>query len=59
MDSVFLITLFLLCLEDIRLTKLLLAHRLVSGRDAFETDLEGTDQTFVDVLVQRVVGWIE
>ena len=46
-------------LEDIRLTKLLLAHRLVSGREAFETDLQGTDETFIEVLVQRVVGWIE
>ncbi|MEC8974747.1 MAG: oxidoreductase family protein [Actinomycetota bacterium] len=46
-------------LEDIRLTKLLLAHRLVGGRDSFDTELQGSDQTFVDVLVQRVVGWIE
>ena len=46
-------------LEDVRLTKLLLAHRLVGGRDAFDTELQESDQTFVDVLVQRVVGWIE
>ena len=46
-------------LEDVRLTKLLLAHRLVGGRDSFDTELQGSDQTFVDVLVQRVVGWIE
>tara|TARA_B100000953_G_scaffold283518_1_gene262531 strand:+ start:647 stop:1819 length:1173 start_codon:yes stop_codon:yes gene_type:complete len=46
-------------LEDIRLTKLLLAHRFVGGRDAFDTELQGSDQTFVDLLVQRVIGWIE
>ena len=32
---------------------------VVNSRDAFETDLQGTDETFIDVLVQRVVGWIE
>ncbi|HJM27989.1 MAG: phosphotransferase [Acidimicrobiales bacterium] len=49
---------FSLLLEDVRLTKLLLAHRLVGGRDAFDTELQDTDETFVDVLVKRVVGWI-
>ena len=50
---------FSMLLEDIRLTKSLLAHRLVGGRDAFDTELKESDQTFVDLLVQRVVGWIE
>tara|TARA_B100000686_G_C16765030_1_gene961217 strand:- start:923 stop:2092 length:1170 start_codon:yes stop_codon:yes gene_type:complete len=49
---------FSLLLEDVRLTKLLLAHRLVGGRDAFDTELQDNDDSFVDVLVKRVVGWI-
>jgi hypothetical protein len=49
---------FDLLLEDVRVTKLLLAHRLVGGRDAFDTELQDSDETFVDVLVKRVVGWI-
>ena len=44
--------------DDVELTKLLLAHRLVSSRDAFDTQLQNSDETFVDVLVKRVVGWI-
>ncbi len=43
---------------DVDLTKLLLAHRLVGSRDAFDTELQNSDETFVDVLVKRVVGWI-
>jgi len=44
--------------DDVELTKLLLAHRLVGSRDAFDTELQNSDETFVDVLVKRVVGWI-
>ena len=44
--------------HDVDLTKLLLAHRLVGSRDAFDTELQNSDETFVDVLVKRVVGWI-
>ena len=43
---------------DVELTKLLLAHRLVGSRDAFDTELQNSDETFVDVVVKRVVGWI-
>jgi hypothetical protein len=50
---------YIMFLEDVRLTKLLLAHRLVGGRDSFETELQDNDETFVDLLVKRVVGWIE
>ena len=44
--------------DDVELTKLLLAHRLVGSRDAFDTGLQNSDETFVDVVVKRVVGWI-
>ena len=44
--------------DDVELTKLLLAHRLVGSRDAFDTELQNSDETFVDVVVKRVVGWI-
>ena len=44
--------------DDVELTKLLLAHRLVGSRDAFDTELQNSNETFVDVVVKRVVGWI-
>jgi hypothetical protein len=44
--------------NDVELTKLVLAHRLVGSRDAFDTGLQNSDETLVDVLVKRVVGWI-
>ena len=44
--------------DDVELTKLLLAHRLVGSRVAFDTELQNSDETFVDVVVKRVVGWI-
>lgn len=44
--------------NDVDLTKLVLAHRLVGSRDAFDTELQNSEETLVDVLVKRVVGWI-
>ncbi len=46
-------------LADTNLTKELLAHRVVGGADVLETQVEGRDESFIDVLLKRVTGWIE
>lgn len=43
---------------DTEATKLLLAHRMVGSIDTLDTRMDGHDTSFVDLLVERVVGWI-
>ncbi|NOX31869.1 MAG: phosphotransferase [Actinobacteria bacterium] len=44
---------------DIATTKLVLAHRMVGARDLLDSDMEGSDESFADILVERIVGWID
>jgi hypothetical protein len=46
-------------LADTRLTKDLLAHRLIGSGDTFDTQVAGRDDSFMDHLVRRVVGWVD
>ena len=43
---------------DVEATKLVLAHRMVGASDLFDTQMEGHDSSFVDLMVERVLGWI-
>ena len=45
--------------DDVTTTKAVLAHRMVAGDDLLDTGMEDGEPDFVDVLVQRVVGWVE
>ena len=46
-------------IEDVTATKAVLAHRMVAGDDLLDTGMEDGDPDFVDVLVQRVAGWVD
>lgn len=46
-------------LVDTSLTKELLAHRVAGGADVLETNVEGRDESFMDLLLTRVTGWID
>lgn len=46
-------------LTDVRTAKELLAHRMVGTGDFINTEVEGRDQTFVDLMVTRVTGWLD
>ena len=46
-------------LSDVEATKRMLAHRMVVTVDTLETEIEGSNSSFVDILVERVVGWID
>ena len=43
---------------DAKLTKELLVHRMVAGDDLLDTEMAGDDSALVDVLVERIVGWV-
>ncbi|NNC76207.1 MAG: phosphotransferase [Acidimicrobiia bacterium] len=45
-------------LADNEATKLLLAHRFVGSLDSIETEMAGQPESFIELLVQRVVGWV-
>ena len=45
--------------EDTRLTKDLLAHRMIGSGDTIDTQVAGRDETFLDLMVRRVTGWVE
>ena len=45
-------------IADVEATKLLLAHRFVGASDTLETQIEGHDSTFVEVVLERIIGWI-
>ena len=43
---------------DATLTKAILAHRMIGGGDTIQTQVEGRAESFLDVMVQRVTGWV-
>ena len=45
--------------SDVEVTKIALAHRFVCVLDTFDTQMEGNDETFVELMMQRVMGWID
>ncbi len=46
-------------LEDVTISKAILAHRMVAGDDLLDTEIENADSDFIEVLVKRVVGWVD
>ncbi|MEM7286692.1 MAG: phosphotransferase [Actinomycetota bacterium] len=44
---------------DCTLTKEMLAHRMVGSGDVINTEVEGRDETFIDLMVRRVGGWVD
>ena len=46
-------------IEDVTVSKAILAHRMVAGDDLLDTEMESTDSDFIEVLVKRVVGWVD
>ena len=44
---------------DCTLTKEMLAHRMVGSGDVINTEVEGRDESFVDLMVRRVGGWVD
>ena len=44
---------------DCALTKDILAHRMISSGDAINTEVEGREETFIELMVGRVCGWAE
>jgi len=45
--------------RDVVDTKLVLAHRLVCGLDTLDTEVAGETESLTEVLVKRVMGWID
>jgi len=45
-------------LRDVHVTKDLLGHRMVGTGDIINTEVAGRDQTFIDLMVTRVTGWM-
>lgn len=45
--------------HDCTLTKEMLAHRLVAGTGAIDTELSGDSDAFLDVLQLRVLDWLD
>jgi Ecdysteroid kinase-like family len=43
---------------DVMLTKRVLAHRFVGTVDGFDTTVAGGDESFVDLMVGRVMDWV-
>ncbi|MDP6902077.1 MAG: phosphotransferase [Acidimicrobiales bacterium] len=46
-------------LEDVTISKAILAHRMVAGDDLLDTEMENTESDFIEVIVKRVVGWVD
>ena len=44
---------------DVRMAKELLAHRMVGSGDILDTEVEGRDQSFIELMVCRVCGWVD
>jgi hypothetical protein len=44
---------------DAAVTKAILAHRMIGGANTIETQIEGRDESFLDVMVRRVTGWVD
>ncbi|MCB0991580.1 MAG: phosphotransferase [Acidimicrobiales bacterium] len=47
----------MLC-SDVEVSKLVLAHRMVCSADVLNTQMADEPDSFLDLMVQRVVGWI-
>jgi hypothetical protein len=45
--------------DDVTTAKAVLAHRMVAGDDLLDTGMEDGEPDLVDVIVQRVVGWVD
>ncbi len=43
---------------DVEVAKDLLAHRMVGTGDVIDTRVEGRDESFVDLMVHRLAGWV-
>ena len=46
-------------LEDVTVSNAILAHRMVAGDDLLDTEIEQADSDFIEVIVKRVVGWVD
>lgn len=46
-------------IADVERTKILLAHRMVGSGDTLDTQMDGEDESFIDLLVMRVMGWVD
>ena len=46
-------------LQDVTVSKAILAHRMVAGDDLLDTETEHADSDFIEVIVKRVVGWVD
>ena len=46
-------------IEDVTISKAILAHRMVAGDDLLDTEMESVDSDFIEVHVKRVVGWVD
>jgi len=44
---------------DHETSKGVIAHRVVASGDAIDTDIDGRDDTLFDMMVDRVVGWMD
>ena len=44
---------------DVTIAKAVLAHRMVAGDDLLDTEMEKTETEFIEVLVKRVIGWVD
>ena len=44
---------------DATIAKAVLAHRMVAGDDLLDTEMEKTETEFIEVLVKRVIGWVD
>ena len=46
-------------LKDVATSKVMLAHRMVAADDLLDTAKDNGEIALVDLLVTRVVGWID
>ena len=46
-------------IADVTVTKELLAHRMIGTGEVLDTALADGDGNFMDVMVERVIGWVE
>lgn len=46
-------------MADVTVTKELLAHRMIGTGEVLDTALANGDDSFMDVMVKRVIGWVE
>jgi aminoglycoside phosphotransferase (APT) family kinase protein len=44
-------------IDDVELTKVLMAHRFVCAIDTLDTQM-GSEEALIDILFERVIGWI-